>query len=148
MDWKTQLNNYIKDQSNKEFKYGRQDCFLFAIRWIEVLWKKELLDELSPKGYKSLKDGKEQIFKHLQDKKPKDFLLEFWIFCMNKWNQEEVGRLFLQSGDLVLLKVDKRTTSCIVQNGKALSTGKKGISWIDISEKNFIKAWRVDKCHQ
>jgi len=147
-DWKTELNRYVEESEGVLFKYGKRDCFLFTVKWLETLWRKELLASITPEGYKSLKDGQNQALKLLKIDKSSDFLRDLWIALAKRWKMKKVDPSKAQNGDVILVKFRGRTTSCIIKDGRGLTTGRCGLVWIFLDKVKILESWRVDKCRQ
>ena len=141
-NWESKLNKYLEDEKNKYYELGKEDCWLFVIRNIEVITGKKIFDE----NYKSDIDAKRIFIKNKCNN-----LLELGTKLFSKNNFKEVDLAFSQRGDIIYVKdlinlhdgdIDFNGSFGICIGWQSVIKSEKGLQRFD-TIKNTI-SWRIE----
>lgn len=120
MDWKTRFSNYLPHVINKPFKWGAQDCCMFAADSIYVMTGIDILEEYRNK-YSSAKGAQKILDEH------GGTLSKFLTVVCRKHGLKKAEPNIAQNGSLCLIKTDIGDAAAILWNGKVWAQGPDGV---------------------
>ena len=136
MDWKTKFSDHLLSVKDNRFKWGKQDCCMFAANCIQNICGVDILEEY--RGQYSTED-EAQVF---IDEKG-GTLSKFLTQVCRKYKLSKVHPKKAQNGSLCLVNTDIGDTAGILWNGKVWAQGPKGVI---TAPKSYIKrAWSLPK---
>lgn len=126
-DWPKILSEYIASRRTMDFKWGENDCILFAAKGYEALTGIDYYSQYLP--YKTEKKAREILKEHGG----------FEGIIGNHIGPGHRNILKAKRGDVVLLKMPDLTCGLVDDSGQfVVAPGKDGIKRVPLA-----KAWRI-----
>ncbi|WP_263378698.1 DUF6950 family protein [Granulicella paludicola] len=138
--WATrELDQYLRDHAKDEFRWGVQDCCLFAANSIEAMTGVDIADDFRGKY-----NTQAQAFALIKSLTGGATVADAAAHCATKHGLTEWSSpLLAQRGDLVVIQDGDQLIAGIVHlNGRhVISIGAGGLKRLSI--RNVTRAWKV-----
>ncbi len=132
-DWPERLFEVVKRAQNSEFKWGKNDCALFACDCAKAMTGVDYAADF--RGKYSSRKGAMVALRKIEGVKSISKLA-------SKYLGEEIALTSVQRGDVVLIKVDSSEALGVVVGSYAVFLTSSGIQTVLLSK--CILAWRVE----
>lgn len=139
-DWRSRLNAYIESRANEPFKWGVNDCCIFAAKGIEAMTDVDLCAEYF--STYSTRDEAKDVLKKITGFDDYSKAMAELPTAMGLLKLE--NHRFAQRGDLVLLPLRERVRALGLVSMDArlvVAPGPEKLAHIHTSQ--IIAAWRV-----
>lgn len=130
--WQSALMEFVESRAATPFKWGEQDCALFAADAVLAMTGADFAAEFRGK-YKTQTGAARALAKVAKGG------LEA---CLDA-KLEPVDTPFVQRGDVVLFAGDMGPTLGIYFNGGVFSAGPEGSVFLDETYDKILRVWRV-----
>jgi hypothetical protein len=136
-DWQSRFAKFLEERQNMPFKWGQQDCIIFAARAAQAMTGYNFVAEnkREGRGYKTRAQAEAMLDEHFKGK-----IQNVFTFFLGK-PRKDIG--FAQRGDIVLIKNRGEFAGGVIDNtGRSIvCAGPRGL--MRLKKAEALMYWKL-----